>query len=187
MTPNDTDNAADIYRYDDVTGELIRISVGTSGTGGNGDGLDAEMPQAAEHTHPSITDDGQEIVFATSEALSADDGNGAPDVYIWKNGHTSLLSTGSVGGGATAADIDASGRNIYFESSQQLTQEDTDSVSDVYDARIDGGVSFARVENCTGEACQPPAVGRSANADSRYPPLQWGRQLPAGDCFDRRA
>jgi hypothetical protein len=159
MTPNDTDNAADIYRYDDVTGELVRVSVGTSGTGGNGDSLDAEMPQAPEHTHPSITDDGEEVVFATSEALSADDGNGAPDVYIWKNGHTALLSTGSVGGGATAADIDASGRNIYFESTQQLTQEDTDSVSDVYDARIDGGVSFARIESCKGEACQPPQSG----------------------------
>jgi Tol biopolymer transport system component len=159
MTPNDTDNAADVYRYDDVTGELLRVSVGTSGTGGNGDGFDAEIPQAEEFMHPSITDDGQEIVFATSEALSADDGNGAPDVYIWKDGHTALLSTGSVGGGATAADIDASGKNIYFESSQQLSQEDTDSVSDVYDARIDGGVSFARVEKCTGEACQPQQSG----------------------------
>jgi hypothetical protein len=159
MTPTDTDNAADIYRYDDVTGELIRISVDASGTGGNGDGLNAEMPQAPEHMHPSITDNGEEAVFATSEALSADDGNGASDVYIWKDGHTALISTGSVGGGATSADIDASGKNIYFESVQQLSQEDTDSVSDVYDARIDGGVSFAKVEKCIGEACQPQESG----------------------------
>ncbi len=159
LTPTDTDNAADIYRYDDVTGELIRVSVDASGTGGNGDGFNAEMPQAAEFTHPSITSDGEEVVFATSEALSADDGNGAPDAYIWKDGHTSLISTGSVGGGATAAYIDGSGRNVYFESSQQLTQEDTDSVSDVYDARIDGGFSFAKIEKCTGEACQPPQSG----------------------------
>ena len=159
LTPSDTDNAQDIFRYDDVTGELSRISVGTSGAGGNEDGMDANIPQDAEHTHPSITDDGQIIVFSTSEALSPDDGNGAPDVYIWKNGRTALLSTGSVGGGAGGAMIDGSGRNIYFGSGQQLTREDTDSVGDVYDARINGGVSFAKVENCTGEACQPPQSG----------------------------
>ena len=159
LTPTDTDDAQDIYRYDDVTDELTRISVGASGTGGNGDGLDASIPQNAEHTHPSITDDGQVIVLSTSEALSADDGNGAPDVYIWKDGRTALLSTGSVGGGAGGAMIDASGRNIYFGSGQQLTREDTDSVGDVYVARINGGVSFAKVENCTGEACQPPQSG----------------------------
>ena len=49
-----------------------------------------------------MTDDGQEIIFTTSEALSSDDGNGAPDIYLWKNGHTSLISTGSVGGGASS-------------------------------------------------------------------------------------
>jgi len=159
MTTNDTDNAADVYRYDDVTGELLRISVGASGTGGNGDGFDAGLPEAPEHTHPSITDDGELIVITTSEALSADDGNGAPDVYIWRNEHTSLLSTGSVGGGASGASVDATGRSIYFGSPQQLTRDDTDSVSDVYDARIDGGINFAKVENCSGEACQPDQSG----------------------------
>jgi hypothetical protein len=151
--PTDTDNAVDLYRYDDATGELVRVSVDAAGAGGDGDGLDVQFGGRA------MSSDGQEIVFSTSEALSADDGNGAPDVYIWKDGHTSLISTGSVGGGASAGFIDASGRNIYFESGQQLTQEDTDSVSDVYDARIDGGVSFARHENCSGEACQPSQPG----------------------------
>jgi hypothetical protein len=164
LTPTDTDNAADIYRYDLVTGELIRVSVDSAGTGGNGDSLDAEIPQAAEHTHPSITDDGEEVVFSTSEALSSDDGNGAPDVYIWKDGHTSLISTGSVGGGASGADIDASGRNVYFGSGQELTQEDTDSVGDVYDARVDGGVNFTKLEKCIGEACQPSHPGGNSVA-----------------------
>ena len=56
--------------------------------------------------------------------------------------------------------IDGSGKNIYFSSGQQLTQDDTDSVADVYDARIDGGFSFARHEGCAGEACQPSQLGR---------------------------
>ena len=164
LTPTDTDNATDIYRYDSVTGDLVRVSVDAAGSGGNGDGLDAIIPQAAEHTHPSITDDGQKVIFFTSEALSSDDGNGASDIYLWKDGHSALISTGSVGGGASSAFLDGSGRNIYFESGQQLTQEDTDSVSDVYDARIDGGVSFARRENCIGEACQPSKAGGTSAA-----------------------
>ena len=45
MTPTDTDNAADIYRYDDVTGELIRVSVDAAGTGGNGDDHAERSPE----------------------------------------------------------------------------------------------------------------------------------------------
>ncbi len=162
LTPNDTDNAADVFRYDDSTGELTRVSTGVSGTGGNGDDLDVGFTQAKDRTHPAMTTDGKEIVFTTSEALSPNDGNGAPDIYIWKNGRTALISTGAVGGGAKAAVIDGSGKNIYFSSTQKLTKNDTDSVNDVYDARIDGGFSFAHVENCTGEGCQPE--GQAAQA-----------------------
>lgn len=169
LTPNDTDNAADLFRYDDSTGELIRVSVDAAGTGGNGDDQNIGFTAAKEHTHPGMTDDGQEIVFTTSEALSANDGNGAPDIYIWKEGHTALISTGSVGGGAQAAVMDGSGNNIYFSSTQKLTPEDTDSVSDVYDARIDGGFSFAHVENCSGEACQPePQPEQAAPVPATY-------------------
>ena len=170
LTPTDTDEASDVYRYDDAAGELTRVSVGATGTGGNGDGLNADIAPnnaytvrpgegATDYRHPAVSSDGGEVVFTTSEALADDDGNGAPDVYVWKDGHTALISTGSVGGGASDAIIDGSGRNIYFSSTQQLTQEDTDSVMDLYDARVDGGVSFARVEKCTGEGCQPPQPG----------------------------
>ena len=43
LLPTDTDNAADLYRYDDATGELVRVSVDAAGTGGNGDGFDVEF------------------------------------------------------------------------------------------------------------------------------------------------
>jgi hypothetical protein len=175
LLPTDTDNAADIYRYDDVTGELVRVSVDAAGTGGNEDNLSVdEFPRQASGPtlskivpggqHPAMSDNGAEIVFTTSEALSADDGNGAPDVYIWKDGHTSLISTGSVGGGANSAFIDGTGKDIYFSSGQQLTPNDTDSVGDVYDAREKGGFSFVRHEACTGEACQPSQSGRNSVA-----------------------
>ncbi len=36
LVSTDTDNSIDIYRYDAVTGEMVRVSTGVSGAGGNG-------------------------------------------------------------------------------------------------------------------------------------------------------
>ncbi len=155
MVETDTDNSADIYRYDADTGELIRVSTDASGVGGSGDGLDANLSRAVnEHARPNMSADGQQIVFSTSEALSADDGNGASDIYLWRGGHTSLVSTGAVGGGANEPLIDNSGDDIYFTTAQALTADDVDNVTDVYDARRNGGFSFAVVSSCAGEGCQ---------------------------------
>ncbi len=158
MVPTDTDNAADIYRYDAAAGELTRISVDTSGVGGNADGLDAEFPINPGQTHPTISNDGRKMVFFTSEALSSNDGNGASDVYMWSGGRTSLITTGAVGGGGgtyySQPRINGSGHDIYFTTTQELTADDVDNVSDVYDARIDGGFSFAAGPPCSGEGCQ---------------------------------
>ncbi len=149
FVPTDTDNAADVYRYDAVTGELSRVSVDAAGVSGNTDGLDAEM------TASTISNNGEEIIFTTTEALSPNDGNGALDIYIWKEGRTALISTGSVGGGAGTGSIDGSGENIFFTTSQELTPDDIDNVTDVYDARVDGGFRFIEKAPCSGEGCQP--------------------------------
>ena len=117
MVETDTDNSLDIYRYDAVTGEMTRVSVDTAGVGGN---ADFPMLDSAS-TREVLSDDGQQIVFTTSEALSPDDGNGGPDAYLWQDGHTTLISTGAVGGGAGSVVIDGSGENIYITSAQQLT------------------------------------------------------------------
>ncbi len=73
----DTDSSADIYRYDAVTGEMARVSTGVSGAGGNGE-FDARFglrftrrnTDTPHHSHFSISDNGELIVFLTSEPLS---------------------------------------------------------------------------------------------------------------------
>jgi hypothetical protein len=162
LTETDTDNSIDLYRYDEVKGELTRVSVDNAGVGGNIDFSDADT-----NYRNSISNNGQQVVFTTSEALSPEDGNGGPDAYLWQAGHTSLISTGSVGGGAGAVSIDGSGQDIYITSAQQLTADDIDEVSDVYDARRGGGFSFKELPPCAGEACQPagtPAPDNGAAA-----------------------
>ena len=157
LLPTDTDNAADVYRYDVEGGVLNRVSTNANGVGGNVDGLDANAAGNA------ISDDGQKIVFITAESLVPTDGNGNPDVYLWSPGHVTLTSSGSgpplINGNAEvrrpAAAIDGSGEDIYFETAAALTPADGDEQSDVYDARVNGGFSFADT-TCSGEVCQPP-------------------------------
>ncbi len=156
LTETDTDTAVDVFRYDAETGEMVRASTSTSGVGGNADGFDAD-PRV------TFTDDGAAIAFSTREPLSsALDGNGESDVYLWRGGKTSLISSGAVSGGGSLASIDGSGRNLYFQTGQALSPSDGDIAVDVYDARVGGGFSAAETPRCVGEACQGAASPQPA-------------------------
>ncbi len=170
LLDTDTDEARDVYRYDAGAGQLTRVSTNAFGVGGNGEGFDADGG--------SVSDDGQKIVFGTSEALAAADGNGTGDVYLWTPGRVSLITTGAVGGGGGSAVISASGQDIYFQSGA-LIPVDGDGLGDVYDARIGGGFSYAEAEPCSGEACQPssspspstsPTVTNGPNGEGNVKP-----------------
>ena len=111
LVATDTDNARDVYRYDAETGVWSGASTNISGVGGNGDDFDSTIDETGgtgnavggvptvNNPGRPISDDGSAIVFTTSEALSPLDGNEADDVYLWKAGRVSLITTGSVGGG----------------------------------------------------------------------------------------
>jgi hypothetical protein len=123
LTADDTNSAADIYRYDSQTGGLLRVSTGEPGypaSGDNNTGANAEInePPTREvsggafadvnDAGRSITDDGSEIVFVTSASLQADDVNAAGepatcepievspgcDAYLWHEGTVSMISSG---------------------------------------------------------------------------------------------
>ena len=166
LVETDTDSARDVYRVDAENGELTRVSTNILGVGGNGT-LDSEIPSfTSDGPKPgAISDDGQKIVFTTTEALSPLDGNDEPDAYLWTPRRVFLITTGSVGGGVSGTDInqgqgllvaiDGSGNDIYFQTRGVLTPADVDSAVDVYDARVGGGFSFTEAAACSGEACQP--------------------------------
>jgi hypothetical protein len=167
LVETDTDASRDVYRVDAETGKLDRVSTNILGVGGNGP-FDAFIPSfTSDGPKPgAVSDDGQKIVFTTSEPLAPVDGNGEPDAYLWTPSHTSLISTGAVGGGVSGTGInqgqgllvaiDGSGHDIYFQTRGVLTPADVDTAVDIYDARVDGGFSFAEAAACSGEACQPP-------------------------------
>jgi hypothetical protein len=184
----DSDAARDVYRYDAETGALIRISTDTEGDLGNEPGHDALFPPIAYgpsvlSTHgprAAMTDDGQSVVFTTTDTLVPSDTNGTVDAYMWHAGRVALISSGKPSAddtllagqplaltvGGIQAFITPSGGDVYFTTTAQLTTNDIDTVVDIYDARIDGGFDVVPPSACAGDACQD---GRSAPPPARSP------------------
>jgi hypothetical protein len=79
-------------------------------------------------------------------------------------GVVSARERGGLGGGggegsetADTVGMSASGADVFFSTHTQLVQQDTDSLRDVYDARVDGGFPAPPAKpSCSGEGCQGP-------------------------------
>lgn len=166
LTPDDTDEGTDVYRFDARTGALSRISIGHDGFDqeGNGGGNatlvlfergSARKPSAEAQAGLSwrpMSEDGSTVVFTTSRSLQAGDENGATDAYEWHEGEVSLVSGGKSTVGIanfnalferTTLAISPSGHDIVFATDQDLVPGDSDGLADVYDVRIGGGFSPA--------------------------------------------
>jgi hypothetical protein len=140
------DKATDVYRYDALTHQMERLSTSVAGGGGNGAGYDASIPGTK-----AMSADGSTVIFESAEALSLRDSNGVTDVYSWRDGQVSLISTG----GGTAVGVSASGRDIFFMTDAPVLAVDRDINRDIYDARLGGGYELAPVQpSCSGESCR---------------------------------
>jgi hypothetical protein len=179
LTADDADTARDIYRYDAVTGGLVRVSVGEEGHDANGsnDQYDARILSPGDYTVPgssegatvyqnqglnarAISEDGSRILFTTAEPLSSAAINGLENAYEWHQSGTdpstvSLISTGDSVEPVRDAVISESGRDAFFVTGQGLVPGDTDGAADVYDARIGGGFPAppAPAKPCEDEGC----------------------------------
>src|ERR1022692_283853 len=111
----------------------------------------------------NVTDSGQ-VFFDTPDALVPHDNNGVEDVYMYKEGHARLISSGTQAGPSYFLDASENGSEVFFTTLSQLVRRDTDQSYDIYDARVDGG--FAEQgdqpacgdEGCRGLASNPPVL-----------------------------
>jgi Tol biopolymer transport system component len=143
----DDDSASDVYQYDTGTHTIMRVSTSTAGGGGNGVGFNVLIPGAS-----AMTADGSTVIFESAEALSSTDTNGVTDVYGWRDGQVSLISSG----GGDAVGITPSGRDIFFATDAPVLVADGDVNRDIYDARVGGGLAAAETRPpCSGDPCQP--------------------------------
>jgi hypothetical protein len=109
----------------------------------------------------NVTNDGSRVFFTTSEALVPDDVNGKKDVYEYEDGAPQLISTGRGDADSVLVDNSTDGRDVFFITRDSLTWQDIDGgATDVYDARVNGGVPEPEgPPSCSGETCKPPALG----------------------------
>jgi hypothetical protein len=167
LTPDDTrlDGSEQVFRYDALTQQLLRISTGADGYNDNGNaGVgDASIVGAradgfrtgAARTDPTMSHDGSYIFFRSPIALTrqalddvriagASTTQYAQNVYEWHEGQVSLISDGRDTAGILEGDksdvlllgSDATGANVFFTTADPLVAQDTDTQWDYYDARI---------------------------------------------------
>ncbi len=112
----------------------------------------------------AISADGRRIYFTTNSTLDARDENTVVDVYEWSadrdGSGLALLSSGAAdSSGSGLLDVDATGDNVFFVTGDRLTASDTDDLTDLYVARVGGGLPdpppFDLESGCLLESCQP--------------------------------
>ncbi len=126
---NDNNNRSDIFRYDHVTGAIIRVSEDSNGFEANGNS-----------SYPAISADGLIIAFQSDASnLVTGDGNGYTDVFVRNlgNGQTRRVSVRSNGGEGNGDSfepaISANGQFVAFASfASNLVNGDTNLYMDVF-------------------------------------------------------
>ena len=171
LSPEDTNGGRAVYRYDFQTGEVTWISHAAPGFTMLDEGNNATLaPREEIHNgrigamayyedaRRAISENGEYVIFESTEKLQADDANGANDVYLWHDGTVSLISDGTNPAGVTEPpSMSGTGSDIVFATTSTLVGQDKDELQDIYDARIDGGFPAPTPEpSCAADACQGP-------------------------------
>jgi hypothetical protein len=123
-----------------------------------------------------LSDQGR-LFFNSSDALVPADANGTEDVYQYEPpgvgdcteskptfspasaGCVDLISSGTSKEESAFLDASESGNDVFFLTASQLSHRDVDTALDVYDAAVGGTeAEVARPVECSGDACQQPAV-----------------------------
>lgn len=130
LVANDTNNKGDIFRYNTLNNVIERASLDSNGQ---------ELPLGTQSSIPSISSDGNLVLFFTNESLDLIDTNNHSDAYIrnMTTGELTLVtigSTGNVGDADTyAAAMSGDGSIIAFESiATDLVSGDDNGVSDLF-------------------------------------------------------
>jgi Tol biopolymer transport system component len=128
LVEGDNNGVADVFVHGSVSGTTLRVSVSTNG-------------QEADQKcwSPSISSDGQYVVFWTSASNLVDgDTNGRRDVFLSdvKTGITRRLSIAKNGeeffGDSYIPSISGDGRYVAFSSEEPILPSDTNNKMDVY-------------------------------------------------------
>lgn len=135
LVPDDTNDRADVFVHDRITGETTRVSIAS-------DGSQSGAGSFGSHK-PALSSDGRLVAFSShADDLVPGDGNGSADVFVHDSitGDTSRVSVNSdgvethgPGGCCPAVAISSDGRVVAFDSrATDLVANDLNQASDVF-------------------------------------------------------
>jgi hypothetical protein len=176
LTAYPNEGHIEIYRYDVDTEVLVCASCSPTQPAASADSeLVVAEGDGVSRVHqmveiPNLSSDGKQIVFESRDALLPGDVNGVRDVYEWRSGVLSLISSGHSAQPSGLFGVTPSGRDIFLLTGEKLVGrgQETGSFA-VYDARVEGGLAPQQAQAaaaCTGEACQ----GQPASIAGFSPP-----------------
>lgn len=168
LVPNDTNGVADIFRKDLVTGEVVRVSVSTSGAQSAG----TSFSSALGLTSP----DARFVVFENDgDDLVVGELAGVKDIYLRDidAGTTVRVSVDDSGNGADAdsdlpsVTLDGT-RVFFFSAATNLAPSDTNGVADLFVRDLlNGTTTRVSVDPSGGDADGPSAFAHPT-ADGRH-------------------
>jgi hypothetical protein len=181
LAEGDTSAEPQIFEYDALTGELVRVSNERAGYSPVEPKLDADNNQAVfgergysvktvptEANEVNVSNAGSTVVFSSQGALTPEAEKAAAahvhNAYEYRSsvanggsisaGDVYLISGESTEASREAVVTDGAGQNVFFAAATQLLPGDTDTQFDTYDARSDGGfLAPDPPAGCVAEAC----------------------------------
>jgi Tol biopolymer transport system component len=181
LVADDTNGKLDIFLHDHMTGQTIRVSVGTGGI------------QSSDDAYaPAVSGEGRYVAFVSRGKNLVPDDNKYLDVYVRdvQAGSTARVSV-TAGGGKSDGDslspaISADGRYVAFQSeTTNLVSGDTNGATDIFvKDRQTGAISRVSVSSSAAQgngSSWSPAI----SADGRYVAFCSGASnLVTGDTND---
>jgi hypothetical protein len=156
----------EVYRYDVAGAKLSCLSCAPAGQTPSRDsvishnsfntGSQAYLTGQLRDNR-GMSRDGKRVFFDTANALVPSDSNGQRDVYVWEDGKVQLISSGVSSGESNLLDSSESGDDVFFATTEGLSDEDRDGEFDVYDARVGGGFSAGPAKPVCVSSCRIPS------------------------------
>ncbi len=170
MSPNGRylgyEESGNVYLYDAEAD--IRTCASCLADGSKGEAFLPFIERVQNHFPRALTNSGQ-LFFTAAGRLVAADANGRRDVYMFQDGHPTLITPGNGPYDAVFADVSEDGSNVFFSTNQKLVGQDNDDSPDIYDARIGGGLASQN----------PPPPKECLRDDCKATP-NTGPELPFG-------
>jgi hypothetical protein len=164
LVPQDTNGAFDAYARDsDGTLQLIGKGLGTGSSA------------------VAISDDGDRVIYSTSDADLAIDTDGTTDLYERRrDGSLRMISNSGAATPISFVGQSASGRDVIFSTTEAIAGTgDADAVIDWFDRRADG--SLRLVTPGTAVGMSQGFLGQSISADGSRISFDTGESLLAAD------